>query len=1057
MTTILSPSATDTSALNILQQRDQIYDTTQLSYKLLGGQNFGMDVAFGDDTEIDEGKMTFTFPYASGHRRDGVGDLLEVGGIRTERHQKNPIVLFDHGKQVALPIGVAEDPNTHEYTNFIDPIAKTARLKAFFYNGKGLPGVDKKDEYNHAVFCEQLFDLIRQRYVRGGSIGYQVVKALQLPPDYETGTPQGLHLLVTLMLEGSVVVLPANQDTVAKTLKLPRLCGKRLSPYLVKALSPYAPNKKAQLGFEPQLGQPNQTTPYPTTPCLAIPYRTGPNHVAGQDTSGELGAKDLVPVPLNENLNVSGKIPPARWKPGLGAMKSQIVGDLNWLKEEQQELEHKQKRLGSIRQKYRNGKKAIHRIRKGKPGSSTILVHEKDVDSAKQLSTTQGLELEELPSTGKLRKLKLTGGDVGIEKVAQVFGRSRTGTKALAFYTKGWFQECPRDEQGHCLPKGSASHHKPQKPEAKREEASRRYKESYQTVGLSLLAKQIARLLHAQALISKHRKEHFRIDRQGRRLATVVGNNEVHGATDKRLIRWLLQQGFYRTGGPDSTTYQRASRSTKAMPKAALNIKTKAIPPDDLGETLPEPNKLRMKPDRSKEPYSAQVMRRIHEDFSTLMEDYDDMMAVLEHDPTRDHMMRLLEALEAALTATEDLFGEHHVDLDGLDGAMPLPGVEGEPGTGTESEALIDETDEGAIPADSTPEALPPPEEAVEGMRRRGKGLSLHDRVKALRQNIRSKDAGEMTDPKNLNGKKKSEEPAAKEEKPCPKCGKPGCGCGDGTPGELPPTGKEADELSLQNTDTPEGEAAKPETGKPSDKIFEPHHLIYIGEARDFSRDLSALDELTNEHTKQAYHHHRCLDSIVDHLGKGLGGDIGGNVGRVVGDAAEQYVTSKFGGGAKANTNGTEKGFGEDVSGGVSKLATAPVDLAMAPVNAATNAASGAMGTGSLDANDPSIQQKYHYHKTLSNASKYMKNVSELPPGIGSLTKEHWSEAGTHHGLLNAIHEAHFQADVQVGGEDTPSGDSQEKALRDATINQSLALNELLKKMETLQKVLSVH
>jgi len=211
-------------------------------YKLSDAGQYGLDAAFNDQFDINESEMSITFPFADGKRRDGVGDLLEIGGIRTERHQANPIVLFDHGKQVQLPIGLAEDPYTKQYTITIDVTTQTALCKAFFYQGT--------DNYDHAVFCEQLFDLMAKRYVRAGSIGYQVIAAKELQANYDTGTPKGLHLLSVLMLEASAVVLPANQDTVRKALSLRQVCGKPLSPVLVKSLQPYADNSKILVGFE---------------------------------------------------------------------------------------------------------------------------------------------------------------------------------------------------------------------------------------------------------------------------------------------------------------------------------------------------------------------------------------------------------------------------------------------------------------------------------------------------------------------------------------------------------------------------------------------------------------------------------------------------------------------------------------------------------------------------------------------------------------------------------------------------------------------------------------
>lgn len=244
-----------------------IYDLIEMRSKRVPGEAYklqgalaGMDVPFVGNMEFDQSEMSIVIPFASGHRRDGVGDLLEVGGIDTSRHKLNPVVLFDHGKVVALPVAQAEDPMTREYTVQIDPVEKTARAKAFFYQGKkpihneGYEP-DKyfptgQQEYDHALFCEQLFDMMVKRYIRAGSIGYQVIAARDLMPDFDKGTPKGLHLLKTLLLEVSAVVLPANQDTVAKALSLPRVCGKPMSPMLVKSLAPYAPPRKAMMGYE---------------------------------------------------------------------------------------------------------------------------------------------------------------------------------------------------------------------------------------------------------------------------------------------------------------------------------------------------------------------------------------------------------------------------------------------------------------------------------------------------------------------------------------------------------------------------------------------------------------------------------------------------------------------------------------------------------------------------------------------------------------------------------------------------------------------------------------
>lgn len=222
----------------------------QGGYSYAAGEGkYGLDFASERAADIDEKGMAARIWFADGNRRDGVGDLLEVGGIRTDRHIKNAVALFDHGKKVEIPIGMclerdeAGKYDRNRYTVEIDPITKEASANVFFYQGKGLAGVDKKDEYEHAKLCEQYFHMLATGMLSGGSIGYQVIAAKQMPADYQQGKPPGLHLLAVLMLECSLVVMPANQDTVRKMLCVGNCCGKSLSPYLVKSLEPYMPEK----------------------------------------------------------------------------------------------------------------------------------------------------------------------------------------------------------------------------------------------------------------------------------------------------------------------------------------------------------------------------------------------------------------------------------------------------------------------------------------------------------------------------------------------------------------------------------------------------------------------------------------------------------------------------------------------------------------------------------------------------------------------------------------------------------------------------------------------
>ena len=336
-------------------------------YKLTeGGQygQFGMDVVTDGDPEVDEQEMSFLLPYACGLRRDGVGDLVEIEGIDYSRHRLNPVSLIDHGKQVVLPLGKTENPTTGEYASYSDPVTKMATDRVWVYQGKGLANVDRGQEYDHAVLCEQIFDLWRQKFLRSGSLGYQVIDARPLEPDYIRGLPAGAHLLKVLKLESSVVVMPANMDTVSKMLSPGnRVCGKVLSPVLVKSLTLFVPAKtKTISGYEGKGLTEDEAAAKVEAQKSQLPHVREGMHQCGKcqkryytDAKASaccgngvvrLRGKSLeVPVPMTEDLSETNT-PPAVFEPGVGA--KEIPGDLNWLKEEQTEAEHK-----AIRMKYR--------------------------------------------------------------------------------------------------------------------------------------------------------------------------------------------------------------------------------------------------------------------------------------------------------------------------------------------------------------------------------------------------------------------------------------------------------------------------------------------------------------------------------------------------------------------------------------------------------------------------------------------------------------------------------------------------------------------------------
>lgn len=89
------------------------------------------------------------------------------------------------------------------------------------------------------------------------------------------------------------------------------------------------------------------------------------------------------------------------------------------------------------------------------------------------------------------------------------------------------------------------------------------------------------------------------------------------------------------------------------------------------------------------EPYGAQVSRRLHEDSLLLLQEYDQMMPMLEHEGTKRLLTKTLQNLTAMLDALEQNWAKCYAPL----GLAPLAGVE-----------------EAAPMTDAPPEGSPPPE-----------------------------------------------------------------------------------------------------------------------------------------------------------------------------------------------------------------------------------------------------------------------------------------------------------------------------------------------------------
>lgn len=224
------------------------------AYEMRSGSRFGfqyavkggvapsaMDVLADEgDIQTDDSEMSIYYPFASGQSRDRVGDYLDVSGIETANHERNPLAFLDHGKNFKYPLGLDQD-RQKRYTVTINPERGLAFAKTFI-----------------TPICpehEQIFLFYKKGILRAGSIGYRTIEEDVIGPDREQGLPKGKHLRRTELLETSAVFLPCSQDAVLRMYDEP-WAGKSLAASFRKILEPQRPRKKPWVDggadFDPQ-------------------------------------------------------------------------------------------------------------------------------------------------------------------------------------------------------------------------------------------------------------------------------------------------------------------------------------------------------------------------------------------------------------------------------------------------------------------------------------------------------------------------------------------------------------------------------------------------------------------------------------------------------------------------------------------------------------------------------------------------------------------------------------------------------------------------------------
>lgn len=264
----------------------------------------------------------------------------------------------------------------------------------------------------------------------------------------------------------------------------------------------------------------------------------------------------------------------------------------------------------------------------------------------------------------------------------------------------------------------------------------------------------------------------------------------------------------------------------KGMTMNSKIVKKKDMPAD---ETKPETDTTETKEyDYGSEKWGAQVLRQLHKDHSTMMEDYHNMLGPLENEEVKNYLEDHLGGVEKNLTAIEKLFKKSYKDLPDLDGAMEeetkdvgeVEEVAEDAEDAVEeiaedAEEAVEETEEKGVEDEkpveqatsgSADEEPPPAEDAIEGMR------------------TKEQESGSDKPPFEKEEDKKS----MKTKGMCPDCGKENCTCGKA----LKAFHKSEDKEKLE-------------------------------EASKFLKSLAESVSLGDEKRMEAYHQHKSLSCLT--------------------------------------------------------------------------------------------------------------------------------------------------------------------------------------------------
>lgn len=158
---------------------------------------------------------------------DSRGDVIVTNGIDLSDHEKNPVVLYNHGYGMELPIGKAVGTDG-KYSCRKD----MNRIKA----------VTKFSE--NLLEAEQVFSLIEEGILNGVSVGVNLLEAEWREDALKKNGWPTLMIHRSRLFEYSHTPCPINAEALVEKVRKGMICGKGIPKSLLDSFQPWVPEAK---------------------------------------------------------------------------------------------------------------------------------------------------------------------------------------------------------------------------------------------------------------------------------------------------------------------------------------------------------------------------------------------------------------------------------------------------------------------------------------------------------------------------------------------------------------------------------------------------------------------------------------------------------------------------------------------------------------------------------------------------------------------------------------------------------------------------------------------